>query len=266
MTSYEQYLKDIYDRATPTTLDTSLDSVRRMMDLLDRADLNNVKNMLDIGCGTSWAGILAAGRNLDLRVIGVDISPNCIAVSKRNIRDNNLALRVIAIEEDVMKIDFDNRESFDLVFASSSIILFPNVHKVLQLAHRVLREKGQLAFSSYTKNSFFNHYITESVRLVLGIELPDVKDNLNTVSDCICDCKEVGFSIVESEQISYNRLVKVEDISWDGTWIHPKNPIADISTKQKLVLSETFKELILADAENGYLLEEREHLYTIAHK
>jgi ubiquinone/menaquinone biosynthesis C-methylase UbiE len=265
MDNYDQLLIDVYDRATPKALDFESYTTMRMVDLLDMVDIQSVTNMLDLGCGTELAGVLAASRNLNLHVLGIDISFESILQARRNIRDNNLQQSIRVYQSDVLKYDFNNLE-FDLVFASSSIILFSNVQKSLELAYRLLVKNGQFAFSSYSKNSFFNEYITEAVWQVLGIELPDVKDNLNTVSDCICRCKEVGFNIVEINEVSYDRVVNINEINWDGSWIHPTNPLGNITDEQKSEVISVFNKLVQNNAINGYLKEERRHLYTLARK
>ncbi|TSC75931.1 MAG: type 11 methyltransferase [Parcubacteria group bacterium Gr01-1014_30] len=96
--------------------------------------------VLDIGCGPGLLVKELAKRSKNLRVIGVDVSPEAIKLAKKNCRSLK---NVKFLRGDVTSLPFPNG-TFDLIVCKDSFHEFPNLRKALQEVMRVLKPGGIL--------------------------------------------------------------------------------------------------------------------------
>ncbi|MGB2692312.1 MAG: class I SAM-dependent methyltransferase [Thermodesulfobacteriota bacterium] len=109
------------------------------------------KKGLDLGCGfginlveTTKAGAI---------VIGVDISDLAVEMSKKNLEVRNLNAEVI--REDGENLRYKDN-SFDFIFAISTVSYTLNPQRMVQEIHRMLKEGSEAYLTVYNTNSWLN--------------------------------------------------------------------------------------------------------------
>ena len=273
---YSQELRSLYNRATPREFNPEQDyASRRLGDLLEYARLNSTTRILDLGCGTGWAGVLLTRDYPKRRYEGLDLAYRSIQVANQLRQDYGLYAQTTFRFLDVAEARYAP-ESFDLVVCSSALPLFASWQKILERVYQWLSPEGQLLCSTYEPDSFFNAQIKASAQEVFGVSLPDVKEVLGSVAQAKEILTQIGFRKVVTVRTNYDRLRVVESVTWDGTWIHPDNPLRNLSAEKKKLLSATFGRKIQALAlrqalakqvpDETKVLELRRHLYTQASK
>lgn len=114
------------------------------------------EKVLEIGFGTGHClTALAQAVGSTGSVIGVDISDGMLAIAWERLQQEGLDDRVKLHLGDATKLDFLESGSVDAVFMSFTLELFdnPEIPRVLQECHRVLRSGGRLAVVSMTKTT-----------------------------------------------------------------------------------------------------------------
>jgi len=112
------------------------------------------EKILEIGFGTGHCLVsLAKAVGAAGRVIGVDISDGMLAIAQERLREEGLSERADLHLADAAKLDFLEAGSLDGVFMSFTLELFdnPEIPRVLQECHRVLRPGGRAAIVSMSK-------------------------------------------------------------------------------------------------------------------
>jgi ubiquinone/menaquinone biosynthesis C-methylase UbiE len=112
------------------------------------------EKILEIGFGTGHClAALAKAVGPTGHVIGLDISDGMLAIARERLQQEELAERVDLHLGDAAKLDFIEAGSLDGVFMSFTLELFdnPEIPRVLQEIHRILKPGGRLAVVSMTK-------------------------------------------------------------------------------------------------------------------
>jgi ubiquinone/menaquinone biosynthesis C-methylase UbiE len=116
-----------------------------------RMELPAGADVLDVGCGTGAAAILAAelvGR--DGRVIGVDLSARMVMRARARARSVHNAYFVVAEMGDLALAD----GSFDAVISAFSIFFAADMEDQVRKLWRLVRPGGQLAITTWGPRSF----------------------------------------------------------------------------------------------------------------
>jgi len=106
-------------------------------------DIPSDTDILDIGCGGGRAVERLAGIAADGNVVGIDYSPDAVAVAGKK---NRLLIdegRVEILRESVSSMHFSD-DVFDLVTAFESHYFWPDFCNDLKEVYRVTKENGQL--------------------------------------------------------------------------------------------------------------------------
>ncbi|HSL46746.1 MAG TPA: methyltransferase domain-containing protein [Anaerolineales bacterium] len=114
------------------------------------------EKILEIGFGTGHClASLANAVGSTGRVIGLDISDGMLTVARERLQQAGLIDRVDLYLGDAARLDFIETTSLDGVFMSFTLELFdnPEIPRVLQECHRVLKPGGRLAVVSMTKTN-----------------------------------------------------------------------------------------------------------------
>jgi ubiquinone/menaquinone biosynthesis C-methylase UbiE len=114
------------------------------------------EKILELGFGTGHCLVAIAGAvGTAGRVIGVDLSDGMLAVARKCLQQEGLDERVSLHLGDATQLNFLEAGSLDGVFMSFTLELFdnPEIPRVLQECHRVLRSGGRLAVVSMTKTT-----------------------------------------------------------------------------------------------------------------
>jgi len=120
-------------------------TTRLALDLLREALAGaSVQSLLDVGCGAGLLGLAAAALGAP-RVVGVDISPAAVQITRENARDNGLAgsLRVVRGSTECVQ------GPFDLVIANLPWEV--QMDKVTEL-DRLAASGGRLILSGFRSN------------------------------------------------------------------------------------------------------------------
>lgn len=114
------------------------------------------EKILEIGFGTGHCLVaLAKAVGSEGRVLGVDISDGMLTIARARLQREALSERVELHLGDAANLNFVEAESLDGIFMSFTLELFdtPEIPRVLQECHRMLRNGGRLAVVSMTKTN-----------------------------------------------------------------------------------------------------------------
>lgn len=136
--------------------------IRANADFLATLDLDRVRTVVDLACGTGLLAGLLLDRKPELRVWGVDLSAESLAIARRRFAE---AGRLAAGPDDMAAAGRDGRgaawfeegsaddlafadASFDLATMGNAIHLMPDKDRFLAEVGRVLAPGGRFAFNS----------------------------------------------------------------------------------------------------------------------
>lgn len=123
---------------------------------LEKLSAQPGEKILEIGFGTGHCLVsLAQAVGPNGGVIGVDISDGMLAIARERLQNEGLAERVELQLGDASKLDFIEAGTLDGIFMSFTLELFdnPEIPRVLQECHRILKHGGRLAVVSMTKTN-----------------------------------------------------------------------------------------------------------------
>lgn len=110
--------------------------------------------ILDVATGTADMAILAAQRNPDSFITGVDLSNGMLKVGHERINKKNLQNQIKLVSGDSENLQFTDNE-FDVVMASFGIRNFENLDKGLQEMQRVTKPGGKVILLEFSKPKAF---------------------------------------------------------------------------------------------------------------
>jgi len=123
---------------------------------LEKLSAQPGEKILEIGFGTGHCLVsLAKAVGPGGGVIGLDISDGMLAIARERLQREGLAERADLHLGDAAQLDFIEAGSLDGVFMSFTLELFdnPEIPRVLQECHRILKPGGRLAVVSMTKTN-----------------------------------------------------------------------------------------------------------------
>lgn len=114
--------------------------------LLELADLSEGQSVLDVATGTGLvAGVAAQIVGPHGTVVGVDLSPEMLARAQAKFGGaRNLEFH----QGDAERLEFPD-DCFDVVLCASSLFFIPDMLGILRECKRVLKNGGQVGFSSF---------------------------------------------------------------------------------------------------------------------
>ena len=121
---------------------------------LEKLSAQAGEKILEIGFGTGHCLVsLAQAVGPTGGVIGLDISDGMLAIARDRLQKDGLSDRTDLHLGDAAKVDFIKSGTLDGVFMSFTLELFdnPEIPRVLQECHRILKPGGRLAVVSMTK-------------------------------------------------------------------------------------------------------------------
>jgi demethylmenaquinone methyltransferase/2-methoxy-6-polyprenyl-1,4-benzoquinol methylase len=123
---------------------------------LEKLSAQPGEKILEIGFGTGHCLVsLAKSIGPTGHVIGVDISDGMLAIAKERLQKEGLSERTDLRLGDAANLDFLETSSLDGIFMSFTLELFdnPEIPRVLQECHRLLKPGGRVAVVSMTKTN-----------------------------------------------------------------------------------------------------------------
>jgi demethylmenaquinone methyltransferase/2-methoxy-6-polyprenyl-1,4-benzoquinol methylase len=121
---------------------------------LEKLSAQPGEKILEIGFGTGHCLVaLAKAVGPSGHVLGLDISDGMLAIARERLNGEKLADRVDLYLGDAAHLDFIEPNSLDGIFMSFTLELFdnPEIPRVLEECHRILKPGGRLAVVSMTK-------------------------------------------------------------------------------------------------------------------
>jgi phosphoethanolamine N-methyltransferase len=102
--------------------------------------------VLDVGCGLGGSAFVMA-RDFELRVDGIDLSKNMLALARRKLEAYGLADRVSLEWGDCLELDCEGR--YDAIYSRDVFLHIAEKARLFGVLHAALRPGGQLMFSDY---------------------------------------------------------------------------------------------------------------------
>lgn len=113
------------------------------VELMNRIPLDGHEHLLDLGCGDGRITALLADRVHQGSVVGLDQSPEMVALAQEAYA--NRSPHLTFIERDVADLDFHNE--FDLIFSNACLHWAPDHQPVMDGIARALRPGGRAMLS-----------------------------------------------------------------------------------------------------------------------
>jgi ubiquinone/menaquinone biosynthesis C-methylase UbiE len=134
--------------------------------------------VLEVGSGPGYLGIDWLVRTSNTRLVGLDISPDMVAIAGKHTREFGLADRAVHLLGSADAIPFED-SAFEAVFTSRSLHEWLNPYRVFAELWRVLKPGGKLYVSDLRRDlshkacSFLNQRINsdlirETLRASIG--------------------------------------------------------------------------------------------------
>ena len=123
---------------------------------LEKLSAQPGEKLLEIGFGTGHCLVaLAKAVGPSGRVIGLDLSDGMLSITRERLKQEGLSDRADLYLGDAADLDLIEANSLDGVFMSFTLELFdnPEIPRVLQECHRVLKPGGRLSVVSMTKTN-----------------------------------------------------------------------------------------------------------------
>lgn len=140
-------------------------------------------DVLDIGCGGGRTVERLAGIATDGKVVGIDYSPDAIAVARKKNRELIDMGRVEILQESVSSMSFTDA-AFDLVTAFEAHYFWPDFRNTLKEVHRVTKQNGQLLIvGAAYKNKRFdrrNRRIVDAIGMTY-LSIEELRESLEGV-------------------------------------------------------------------------------------
>ena len=106
---------------------------------------------LEIGPGPGYLGLEWLKKTKDTKLTGVEISPDMIAMAKKNAREYRFEDRVEYVRSDAQQMPFDD-SMFDAVFTNGSLHEWSQPLKIFDGIHRVLKPHGKYFISDLRRD------------------------------------------------------------------------------------------------------------------
>ncbi len=80
------------------------------------AEVSGAKHILDIGTGTGLIALMAAQRNLDATITGIDIDDDAVCQAKKNVQNSPFSNRIKILKQDILQ--WNTTERFDAILCN----------------------------------------------------------------------------------------------------------------------------------------------------
>jgi len=160
--------------------------------------------ILDICVGTANSSIIFAKKNRKNEIIGIDLSPDMIAVAEKKIRKQKLK-NINLQPMDATQMTFQNSE-FDIATISFALheLEYGLMARILEEAFRTLKNDGELYVIDYEKQSNRVKNILLSIFLRI-FEPPHMSQFLQYDWENIL--KDIGFNSVKTKRYLFSKLI-----------------------------------------------------------
>ena len=215
-----------------------------------KEEIQKEKNLkiLDIGCGTGDLGIAIAqfSKNIksDLKIYSTDFSKGMI---DRATEKSKTFSQIECLIMDGQKLEFKDEE-VDFTFSMFAFFFFPNRKKCLDEMYRVLKPKGKVVLSIWTKNHFGEFLFATIKRCNIQMEKPSyvpVKDKEMLISE-MTEAKFQNIETFEAENLTTYNAEEI-DVIIKGLMSNPMytSIVSKMNSEELKNFIETLKDEIL---------------------
>jgi ubiquinone/menaquinone biosynthesis C-methylase UbiE len=181
-----------------------LDKKENPRQALARKVPNETLRILDVCIGTANSAIAVAEANDQVEIVGIDLSPDMMAVAEGKIQKRGIA-NISFRQMNAGKMDFQDGE-FDIVMISFALheMEYESIMRILREMRRVLREAGMLYIVDYEvegsamKNFIFSIYL----KLFEPRHMPQFLGY-----DWTKMLEEIGFRVTDIEEHFFSKLI-----------------------------------------------------------
>jgi len=163
-----------------------------------KSKINSNSKILDLGCGNGEVTIQIA-KKFGCEITGIDLSGVRIENAKKKLEENpKISHLVKFVKASATKLPFSS-ESFTHIWSQATIYHVHNKDKALSEIYRVLKKEGIFVFDDLIKPKL--QIAEDSKKYVYERLLFDTPFSFNSYKTKL---NEIGFEIIESEDISQN--------------------------------------------------------------
>ncbi|MPQ30506.1 malonyl-ACP O-methyltransferase BioC [Clostridium estertheticum] len=135
-----------YDEYAHVQKDMKNSLVKFMMQ--NNKNNTEVKNILEIGCGTGYLTSTLIDLFPHSHITAVDIAPGMITEIKSKIKNDSVDF----ICGDLEEMNFNN--TYDIIISNATFQWFNHIHATIEKLYALLNPKGILCFSTFGKHTF----------------------------------------------------------------------------------------------------------------
>jgi len=139
-------------------------------ELLSLCRIEAAREVLNVGCGVGATSTYIV-RRYACRVVGVDISEQMIAWSRKRAREAHVEARLEFHTADVLDLPFEDGR-FDLVFAESVLGFVEDKSRAIRECVRVTRPGGYVGINETFWLKELSPEMAEGVRRAVGMSIP----------------------------------------------------------------------------------------------
>ena len=110
------------------------------------ANVSKAKNVLEIGTGTGIVSLMIAQRNLEAKILAIDINSEAVNISQANFSNSPFSDRIKSQLQDLK--NFETEEKFDLIISNPPYFEINSSEKDI-----LARQRLELNFSDLIKKS-----------------------------------------------------------------------------------------------------------------
>lgn len=209
--------------------------------LLSMQDIPSQPDIFDIGCASGMQ-TLELARNLDCKIIAVDIFQQFLGDLTIRAEKENLSHKIKTINKSMFELDFEP-ESVDIIWAEGSIYIY-GFEKGLRDWSKFLKKGGYFAI---TECSWLTDQVSPEPKKFWDENYPAMK----TINENLEIIKELGFEVINHFTLPVN--------AWDNYYTPLKLNLSKIVEKYgqeaDKIIKEQYLEIELFDKysnEYGY--------------
>jgi demethylmenaquinone methyltransferase/2-methoxy-6-polyprenyl-1,4-benzoquinol methylase len=145
--------------------------------LLRLLDFNNMKEILDVCCGTAELSLAIAGKGgADIHVTGLDFSEEMLAIGRKKVDGSNYAAQIKLVKGNAMALPFTDA-AFDLAVIGFALRNVAGIAQTLAEMTRVVRPGGWVVSLELSKTanpfiripfSFYFYHIVPLLGVMIG--------------------------------------------------------------------------------------------------
>jgi len=164
------------------------------------------------------------------KVTGIDLSPNMIAQTSRDVKDyTNIQLMCA----DAENLEFDEN-SFDYVFCGFGVFFFPNVLQALQGFFKVLKPGGKLLISTWGEDDYCDAIFHE-VYSEFGFQEKILLHQFDKVEFIFDVLSKSGFGEIETTSDQLDYLYPTFEDWFSSLWAHARRAKLEVLTPEQIV-------------------------------